>query len=185
MSKTVAEWFWLFATCAILAIRVPPLLRSRQERVQVTARERYKLLATLYGIGTVVIPVQYVFSDVPRTANYAFLPVLGWIGANVLRDFRLTIDYPHHIIWWDRQRDADAHDLDQVGLTLEARREGFFVSGIAQRDGQPTATGFHVGDRLVRIDSINVAEWDGFPALHRPDAGRRRLQPGTPPRPPG
>src|ERR1700674_4955878 len=81
MSKTVAEWVWLLATFAILAIRVPPLLRSRQERVQVTAREPYNLLAALYVIGTVAIPGQYVFSDIPQTANYAFLPALGWIGS--------------------------------------------------------------------------------------------------------
>jgi hypothetical protein len=96
-------------------------------------------------------------------------PVLGWIGANVLRDFRLTIDYPQRIIWWARQRDPDAHDLDQVGLTLEATQDGFAVSGIAQHDGQPAATGFQIGDRLVRIDSIDVADATRgavFGALH-------------------
>ena len=96
-------------------------------------------------------------------------PVLGWIGANVLRDFRLTIDYPHRTIWWDRQRDADGHDLDQVGLTFGATREGFFVSGIAQHDGRPAATGFRLGDRLVRIDSIDAATATRgaiFSALH-------------------
>jgi protein-S-isoprenylcysteine O-methyltransferase Ste14 len=80
MSKIVAEWVWLLATFAILAIRIPPLLRSRQERVQVAVREPYNLLAALYVIGTVAIPGQYVVTDIPQTANYAFLPALGWIG---------------------------------------------------------------------------------------------------------
>src|SRR5579872_506582 len=41
------------------------------------------------------------------------LPVIGWLGGNVLEDFRLTIDYPHRMTYWQRQRDSSAEELDQ------------------------------------------------------------------------
>src|SRR5262249_7681985 len=46
-------------------------------------------------------------------------PVIGWIGANALKAYRIVVDYPHHTIWWSREREPDRQDLDQVGVTLE------------------------------------------------------------------
>ncbi len=38
-------------------------------------------------------------------------PVAGWIGGNVLKDFRITIDYPNRTSYWLRQRAPDPHLL--------------------------------------------------------------------------
>lgn len=32
------------------------------------------------------------------------VPVMGWIAGNVLKTFRLTVDYPNHVLYWLRQR---------------------------------------------------------------------------------
>lgn len=85
--------------------------------------------------------------------------VIGWLGGNVLKAFRLTIDYPRRMIYWERQTASDVHDLDQVGITLETRddAQGYFVAGIAEQDGKPTARGLRVGDRLVEVDHRRVS----------------------------
>lgn len=96
-------------------------------------------------------------------------PVIGWIGGNVLKRYRLTIDYPHHRTWWAQQRGPDDHELDQVGVTLQDDSGGFIVSGIAERDGKPTTPGITVGDRLLRIDGVAIDSMTRgaiFDALH-------------------
>ena len=40
------------------------------------------------------------------------VPVIGWIGGNVLRQFRLTIDYPHRMTYWLKEADTESHDID-------------------------------------------------------------------------
>lgn len=101
-------------------------------------------------------------------------PVIGWLGGNVLKGFRVTIDFPRHMTYWQRQRDLDPHDLDQVGVTLEGRDNGYFIAGVAEQDGNATVEGVRAGDRLVQVDAFRL---DGatrgavFSALHgRPDS---------------
>lgn len=45
--------------------------------------------------------------------------------------------------YWLRQSDLDAHDLDQVGLTLLALGDNYLVAGIASQDGVLTVTGIN------------------------------------------
>jgi hypothetical protein len=114
----------------------------------------------------------------PSNTNWDFMdwysqknpvPVSGWLGGNVLRDFRITIDYPNRKSYWVRQSEADPHDLDQVGLTFSFKGGEFFVAGIATRKGKPTVQGVQVGDKLVRIDDLATkgANWGSiFAAMH-------------------
>jgi hypothetical protein len=84
------------------------------------------------------------------------VPVIGWLGGNVLRHFRITIDYPQHISYWEPQSALDPRDLDFVGLTLVFRHGEYFVAGIAARDGQPAVMGVQVGDKLVQIGMLQT-----------------------------
>ena len=103
-------------------------------------------------------------------------PVIGWIGGNVLKGFRVMIDFPRRMIYWERQGELDPHDLDQVGVTLEKRDLGYFVAGIAQIHGQPTVDTVRVGDRLMQVDHLqlsNATRGAIFAALHgRPGSVR-------------
>jgi hypothetical protein len=95
--------------------------------------------------------------------------VIGWIGGNVLRGFRITIDYPNRLSYWLPQAELDAHDLDQVGLTLEARGGEYFVTAIVTQNGKGTVDGVQVGDKLLRIDALSTvnATWgEIFRAMH-------------------
>jgi hypothetical protein len=96
-------------------------------------------------------------------------PVIGWIGGNVLKAFRITIDYPNRRIYWQRQTAIDPHDLEQVGLTLRTERGEFVVAKIATKNGVPTVDGVLPGDKLIRIGDLETgkATWGAiFSALH-------------------
>jgi hypothetical protein len=56
------------------------------------------------------------------------LPVIGWLGGNVLSHFKITIDYPKRTSYWQRQRPIE-HNLDHIGLTLVFRQSEYFVGG--------------------------------------------------------
>ena len=96
-------------------------------------------------------------------------PVIGWLGGNVLRGFRLIIDFPRRTTYWERVSDLDPHELDQVGVTLEKQSDGYFIAGIAQKSGKPTVDAVRVGDKLIRVDSVlltSATRGAIFAALH-------------------
>jgi hypothetical protein len=83
--------------------------------------------------------------------------VHGWIGGNVFKAFRVTLDYEKRMSYWHQEAALDTHELDQVGITL--RREGSraFVAGIVQKEGKDTVTGLLPGDEILRIDGREVS----------------------------
>lgn len=98
-------------------------------------------------------------------------PVIGWIGANVLKNFRVTFDFPQRTIYFERGTKVDFYDLNQVGITLERHdgQQGYFIAGIAVKVGQPTVDGVVVGDKLVKINDLDVSNATRgaiFSALH-------------------
>jgi hypothetical protein len=106
------------------------------------------------------------------------VPVIGWLGANVLKGFRLTIDYPHRKLYWLKQASTDLHELDQVGITLQARAGEYFIAAIAQKNGKPTVEGVKVGDKLLQVEQLPLAHsnWGAiFSALHGDPGEVRRL----------
>jgi hypothetical protein len=86
-------------------------------------------------------------------------PVVAWLSANVLKHYRLTIDYKNHISYWLKKSDIDPHELDQVGVTLVYDDGNYRIGGIVSQDGKPTATGVEAGDRIAAIDDAPVSGW--------------------------
>lgn len=80
----------------------------------------------------------------------------GWIAGNVLKAFRLTLDYPHGMSYWRPETPLDARELDQVGLVLSRDGGSVTIAGIAQKDGHATVAGLLPGDRLISIDGRPV-----------------------------
>ncbi len=60
----------------------------------------------------------------------------GWIAGNVLKSFRLTLDYPHRMSYWRQEAPLDTGELDQVGLVLSRDGRTVTVAGVA-RKGRP------------------------------------------------
>jgi hypothetical protein len=106
------------------------------------------------------------------------VPVIGWIGGNVLKGFRLTIDYPNQMMYWLKQSEPDSHDLDQVGLTLRSEGRDFSVAAVATKNGRPTVEGVLPGDRLIRVGELETgkATWGAiYDAMHGKPGESRAL----------
>ncbi len=76
----------------------------------------------------------------------------GWIAGNVLKSFRLTLDYPNRVSYWRQEAPLDSDELNQVGLVLARNGRTVTVAGIARKNGRPTVVGLLPGDKLVSVD---------------------------------
>ena len=106
-------------------------------------------------------------------------PVIGWLGGNVLRGFRITIDYPNHASYWLKQTAFDPHDLDQIGLTLALKDGYYFVAAIASKNGKPAVEGVQIGDKLLQVDDLQLSNstWGAiFSAMHGKPGDMRILR---------
>jgi hypothetical protein len=84
-------------------------------------------------------------------------PVVGFLGADLLARFRLEVDFPGQMTWWQPGPLPAARDLDIVGLCLRAEGDGSFtVAGVVARDGKPVVPGVQVGDKLLGVDALAV-----------------------------
>ncbi|MFE1602538.1 peptide-binding protein [Methylobacterium sp. ID0610] len=86
-------------------------------------------------------------------------PVVGWIGGNVLKQFRVTLDYPARTVFLKRVAPADAHDLDQIPVTLVRRGSRTYVGGLvapAQRSAEVGEPDLKVGDEILSVDGMPV-----------------------------
>ncbi|HKW88499.1 MAG TPA: hypothetical protein VJN21_07055 [Candidatus Acidoferrales bacterium] len=82
-------------------------------------------------------------------------PVAGFLGGNVLRAFRIEIDYANHATYWSREGEVDPHDLDQVGITIGSAPGGkYIVIGLATRNGTNAVKGVEVNDQLLSVDGV-------------------------------
>jgi len=85
-------------------------------------------------------------------------PIVGALSGNVLRQFRLDLDYPAGIAYLELDGADSISDLDCVGLIVQVGEDGnAIVSGVAQRDGRAEIAGVEAGDILLRVDDHEVA----------------------------
>lgn len=97
------------------------------------------------------------------------VPVIGWLGGNALKAFRLTIDYRHQTMYWLKQSEPDSHDLDQIGLVLRSDRGQYFVAAVAEKNGIRTVEGVLSGDRLIQVGALETqkSSWGAiYDAMH-------------------
>ncbi|BGE87976.1 hypothetical protein Ms3S1_p20240 (plasmid) [Methylosinus sp. 3S-1] len=109
-------------------------------------------------------------------------PVIGWLGGNVLKDYKLTIDYPNRMTYWRKQRSIDLHGLDQPGLTLVRRDDRYFIGNLVRKasaEGADEAIeGAEIGDELVAVDGAEIrgaSREAVLSKLHGAPGERRRL----------
>ncbi|MEI9993082.1 MAG: hypothetical protein WDM91_00695 [Rhizomicrobium sp.] len=106
-------------------------------------------------------------------------PVEGAIGGDVLRHFKLSIDYPRRMSYWQEQSPLDGGDLDQVGIVLGRRNGETRIAAVARKDGSETVTGVQPDDKLLKIGDLDTAtatRGQLLGALHgRPGESKRLL----------
>jgi len=85
-------------------------------------------------------------------------PVIGFLAWNVLRAYRVTIDYPRSAVYFEKLGQIDGHDADAVGLALaHSRSGGYAVVAVVQKDGHPTVDDVQRGDKLLKVDDLDVS----------------------------
>ncbi len=106
-------------------------------------------------------------------------------GAVGLSNYNM-LDFPFEkegVSYWQVQTKADAHDLDQVAITLMRRSGGFFVSGFVRKANlgpkdEARLDGCEIGDELVAVDGLSArgaSIEQILSALHGPPGARRHL----------
>lgn len=85
-------------------------------------------------------------------------PIVGSIAGNVLREFRIEIDYPHGVTYLEREPDASQEALNVVGLIVGAHADGSYrVGGVAECGGKNTVDGVNPGDKLISVNDWAVS----------------------------
>jgi len=85
-------------------------------------------------------------------------PIVGSIAGNVLRGFRIEIDYLHGVTYLEKGSAADPEALNTVGVVIGAHADSSYtVGGTAQCGGKNLVEGVQPGDKLVRINNWAVS----------------------------
>jgi hypothetical protein len=85
-------------------------------------------------------------------------PIIGWIGGNVMKSFRVEFDYAENATYWLPEAPLDSHDLDQVPMTINPEADGSFaVIGIAQPKSQKLLSEVRPGDKLIQVDELKTS----------------------------
>lgn len=80
------------------------------------------------------------------------MPVIGSIGGNVLRHFKVTVDYPAGKVYLAGPASVRDAPLDMAGIMLEpAARGGYEVAAVATG-----VKGIAPGERLLEVDGHDV-----------------------------
>ena len=99
-------------------------------------------------------------------------PIVGAIGGNILKQFRVEIDYANGVVYLQKSGATEAHDTDTVGLTLQANAEGVVtIAAVSPAAAPSVIDALRAGDRLRQIDGRDA---DGLTlsALQRALAGK-------------
>jgi hypothetical protein len=86
-------------------------------------------------------------------------PATGAIGGNVLKSFRVLIDYPNSAIYLEQKVRQPDREFALVGLILAPSRDRdgrFGVRSIAKKDGKDTVDDVHPGDKLLQVDGVDM-----------------------------
>ena len=103
---------------------------------------------TLDNVGSVSRPSSNYEQMMSRMTGRA---VFGSIGGNVLRHFRVDIDYPNDRLYLKRAAIGVEAPLDMVGITLEPSGNSYVIAGVAEREHE-----LRKGDRLLSIDGTSI-----------------------------
>jgi len=87
----------------------------------------------------------------------AGIPTVGLIGANMLLNYRVGLDYAHSTVYFDIGRLFNFPDFDVIGLTLRPEDDGrYTILSVPEFEGKAAVDGVQAGDLLIAVDRIPV-----------------------------
>jgi hypothetical protein len=107
------------------------------------------------GAGSVSRPVGTYEKSM---SNAMTAPIVGALGGNVLRQFRVEIDYAAGVTYFERSGKDDPDDLNLVGLILgEAPNRAVSVTAVSTAASQTVREQIRPGDLLRSVEGTPVA----------------------------
>jgi hypothetical protein len=86
--------------------------------------------------------------------------IIGALGGNVLSQFRLEIDYPEQLCFFEHSGRERANEFDTVGLVLETNSKGqLVVRAISSTASAVTRQNIHPGDIILQIGGSDGAPY--------------------------
>lgn len=88
-------------------------------------------------------------------------PVHGLLGYSFLRNYRVGIDFTHHLVWLDPAPDAGNLTRGRVNVGVQLERSGtaIAVAGVI-RNSPADRAGIAAGDHLLSVDGRSVEGFD-------------------------
>ena len=84
-------------------------------------------------------------------------PVAGFLGAEFLRGFRIEVNFPTGMTYWEAGPTTPSGDLDIVGLTLRPGADGSYtIAGVVAHESVPVVAEVRPGDRLLRVGALET-----------------------------
>lgn len=85
------------------------------------------------------------------------LPVNGFLGANVLKQYRIGIDYRNKAVWFQKDSLFNEHDMDIAGISVRQLPDSAYqVVGVVEKRGKPVVEGLVTGDTIISVDGLDV-----------------------------
>jgi protein-S-isoprenylcysteine O-methyltransferase Ste14 len=139
MTVFVAKCLWLLGIVAWFAIRYPFQRRaSRLGVARSTGGRADRIALAIAAIGQFLIPAVYVLTGQPAFADYAFQPVLAWLGVVVLIASLVMFRVTHKQLgrnWSVTVETRTSHQLVTEGLYRYVRHpmySSFLLFALAQ-----------------------------------------------------
>lgn len=177
MTLIVAKFVWALGLIAWMAIRRPYQRRARKIKVVKDARtlgDRLALAAAAIGLS--IVPLLFVATGWPASADYGFQPLAGWIGIFVELIFLVVFYESHRQLgknWSVTLEIRDEHKLVTDGLYRYVRHpmySSFFLWAIAQALLLPNFVAGAAG--LVGVAILYISRVSHEEALMRAAFGR-------------
>ena len=92
-------------------------------------------------------------------SNMMTSPIVGAIGGNVLKQFRIEIDYANGAVYLQKPGASDPNDTDLVGLTLQTNVSGVVTVAGVSATNHPMSSPRFV--RAIACGRSTAATWTG------------------------
>ncbi len=87
-------------------------------------------------------------------------PIQGALGGNVLRRFRVDIDYPHGKTYLEQTSEEVGEDMNSAGLVLDIDiAHKLIVRAISSTAASLTKNNLRVNDEILEIDGKREKPW--------------------------
>jgi Aspartyl protease/PDZ domain len=79
----------------------------------------------------------------------------GNVGTGILKQFNITFDYPHHMLYFDKNANFGRPDLfNRSGLAIQLKPEGIIVASVL-KDSPAEKARIRSGDQIIAIDGLS------------------------------